>query len=105
MGFHPHPNHTLSILVTVLPIKEREFGGHSGYDHPRLTHYFRYIANLARLNRERRQVACVIRNADLLAPDGAGLARLRPQCAGQPHPRLGERIPIGGPLACVFPHR
>jgi len=33
-----------------------------------LTHYFRYVANLARLNRERRQVACIIRSADLLAP-------------------------------------
>ena len=33
-----------------------------------LTHYFRYIANLARLNREGRQVACIVRSADLLAP-------------------------------------
>ncbi|HVO64359.1 MAG TPA: ATP-binding protein [Terriglobales bacterium] len=33
-----------------------------------LTHYFRYGANLARLNRERRQVAAIIRSADLLAP-------------------------------------
>lgn len=33
-----------------------------------LTHYFRYVANLARLNRERRQVACIVRSADLLAP-------------------------------------
>ncbi len=33
-----------------------------------LTHYFRYAANLARLNRERRQIACIIRSADLLAP-------------------------------------
>src|SRR5262245_14777366 len=33
-----------------------------------LTHYFRYAANLARLNRERIQVACIIRSADLLAP-------------------------------------
>src|SRR5271166_6374295 len=33
-----------------------------------LTHYFRYVANLARLNREGRQVACIIRSADLLAP-------------------------------------
>ncbi len=33
-----------------------------------LTHYFRYVANLARLNRERRQIACIVRSADLLAP-------------------------------------
>ena len=33
-----------------------------------LTHYFRYTANLARLNRQRVQVGCVIRSADLLAP-------------------------------------
>src|SRR5271165_2076105 len=33
-----------------------------------LTRYFRYVANLARLNREGRQVACIIRSADLLAP-------------------------------------
>src|SRR5215472_5279436 len=34
----------------------------------RLTYYFRYVANLARLNRERLQVACIIKSADLLAP-------------------------------------
>ena len=34
----------------------------------KLTHYFRYVANLARLNQQRLQVACVIRSADLLAP-------------------------------------
>jgi len=33
-----------------------------------LTHYFRYTANLSRLNRERVQVACIIKSADLLAP-------------------------------------
>lgn len=33
-----------------------------------LTHYFRYTANMARLNRERVQVGCIIRSADLLAP-------------------------------------
>jgi len=33
-----------------------------------LTHYFRYTANLARLNRERVQVGCVIRSGNLLAP-------------------------------------
>jgi len=33
-----------------------------------LTRYFRYTANLARLNRERVQVGCVIKSADLLAP-------------------------------------
>ena len=33
-----------------------------------LTHYFRYVANLGRLNREARQIAVVIRSADLLAP-------------------------------------
>jgi hypothetical protein len=37
-----------------------------------LTHYFRYVANLARLNREGRQVACIIRGADLLAPTTQG---------------------------------
>jgi hypothetical protein len=34
----------------------------------KLTYYFRYVANLARLNRERLQVACIIKSADLLAP-------------------------------------
>src|SRR5207244_4166562 len=33
-----------------------------------LTHYFRYTANLARLNSERVQGGCILRNADLLAP-------------------------------------
>ena len=33
-----------------------------------LTQYFRYTANLARLNRERVQVGCIIKSADLLAP-------------------------------------
>src|SRR5262252_1663039 len=33
-----------------------------------LTRYFRYTANLARLNRERTQVGCIIRSANLLAP-------------------------------------
>ena len=33
-----------------------------------LTHYFRYTANLARLNRDRTQVGCIIKSADLLAP-------------------------------------
>ena len=33
-----------------------------------LTHYFRYTANLARLKRERVQVGCIIKSADLLAP-------------------------------------
>src|SRR5215467_1459617 len=33
-----------------------------------LTRYFRYSANLARLNRERVQVGCIIKSADLLAP-------------------------------------
>jgi ATPase family associated with various cellular activities (AAA) len=33
-----------------------------------LTRYFRYVANLARLKREQTQVACIIKNADLLAP-------------------------------------
>jgi hypothetical protein len=33
-----------------------------------LTRYFRYTANLARLNRERVQVGCIIKSADLLAP-------------------------------------
>src|SRR5262244_510005 len=33
-----------------------------------LTRYFRYTANLARLNRERVQVGCIIKAADLLAP-------------------------------------
>ena len=34
----------------------------------RLTHYLRYVANLAQLKRERLQVACIIKSADLLAP-------------------------------------
>jgi len=33
-----------------------------------LTHYFRFVANLSRLNRERVPVSCIIRSADLLAP-------------------------------------
>jgi ATPase family associated with various cellular activities (AAA) len=33
-----------------------------------LIRYFRYAANLARLNRERVQVGCIIKSADLLAP-------------------------------------
>jgi hypothetical protein len=33
-----------------------------------LTQYFRYTANLARLNRERVQVGCVIKSSNLLAP-------------------------------------
>jgi ATPase family associated with various cellular activities (AAA) len=33
-----------------------------------LTQYFRYTANLARLNREKVQVACIIKSANLLAP-------------------------------------
>jgi hypothetical protein len=37
-----------------------------------LSHYFRYVANLARLNREQTQVACVIRDSDLLAPMVSG---------------------------------
>lgn len=35
----------------------------------RLTHYFRYMANMARITRDGGvQVACILRNADLLAP-------------------------------------
>jgi ATPase family associated with various cellular activities (AAA) len=34
----------------------------------RLTHYFRYVANLARIDREHWQVACIIKGAELLAP-------------------------------------
>lgn len=37
-----------------------------------LTRYFRYTANLARLNRERVQVGCIIKSADLLAPSLQG---------------------------------
>jgi hypothetical protein len=33
-----------------------------------LTHYFRYCANLGRINRQTVQVGCFIRSADLLAP-------------------------------------
>lgn len=33
-----------------------------------LTHYFRYCANLARLNRETTQIGCFIRGANLIAP-------------------------------------
>jgi ATPase family associated with various cellular activities (AAA) len=39
-----------------------------------LSHYFRYVANMRRLNRESTQVACVIRSADLLAPTVTGVA-------------------------------
>jgi hypothetical protein len=34
----------------------------------RLTHYFRYVANLSRINRTDLQVACILRNADLVSP-------------------------------------
>jgi len=34
----------------------------------RLTHYFRYVANLSRINRADLQVACIVRDADLAAP-------------------------------------
>ncbi|HVH89691.1 MAG TPA: AAA family ATPase [Terriglobales bacterium] len=34
----------------------------------RLTHYLRYVANLARLNRGSTQVAVIVRSADLVAP-------------------------------------
>jgi ATPase family associated with various cellular activities (AAA) len=37
-----------------------------------LTHYFRYVANLVRLNHEGCQVACIVRSADLLAPMVSG---------------------------------
>lgn len=37
-----------------------------------LTRYFRYTANLARLNREAVQVGCIIKSADLLAPSLQG---------------------------------
>lgn len=37
-----------------------------------LTHYFRYVANLARINRTEMQVACILRNADLTAPMAQG---------------------------------
>jgi len=38
-----------------------------------LTHYFRFTANLARLNRDRAvQVGCIIKSADLLAPSLQG---------------------------------
>jgi hypothetical protein len=33
-----------------------------------LTHYFRYVANLARLNRDRVQVGCILKSPNLLAP-------------------------------------
>lgn len=33
-----------------------------------LTHYFRYVANLARLNRDRVQVGCILKSTNLLAP-------------------------------------
>ncbi len=35
-----------------------------------LTHYFRYCANLARVGQQAVQVACVIRDIDLIAPAG-----------------------------------
>jgi hypothetical protein len=37
-----------------------------------LTRYFRYCANLARLNQPAAQVGCIIKNADLLAPPSSG---------------------------------
>jgi len=37
-----------------------------------LTRYFRYCANLARLNQPTAQVGCIIKNADLLVPPVAG---------------------------------
>jgi hypothetical protein len=37
-----------------------------------LTRYFRYCANLKRLNQPTAQVGCIIKNADLLAPPSAG---------------------------------
>ncbi len=37
-----------------------------------LTHYFRYCANLSRLNHDTMQVGCFIKGADLFAPAGAG---------------------------------
>ena len=33
-----------------------------------LTHYFRYVANLARLNRDRIQVGCILKSTNLIAP-------------------------------------
>jgi ATPase family associated with various cellular activities (AAA) len=38
-----------------------------------LTRYFRYCANLARLNQPTVQVGCIIKNADLLAPPSPSL--------------------------------
>jgi hypothetical protein len=37
-----------------------------------LTHYFRYAANLARLNRETTQIACLVKGVDLIAPSLRG---------------------------------
>ena len=37
-----------------------------------LTRYFRYCANLARLNQPTAQIGCIIKNADLLAPSLQG---------------------------------
>src|SRR5499433_4114345 len=37
-----------------------------------LTRYFRYCANLARLNQPAAQIGCIIKNADLLAPSLQG---------------------------------
>lgn len=37
-----------------------------------LTHYFRYAANMGRLNRERAQVGCILKGASLLAPSVQG---------------------------------
>jgi hypothetical protein len=37
-----------------------------------LTHYFRYAANLARLNRETVQIACLVKGVDLIAPSLRG---------------------------------
>jgi hypothetical protein len=37
-----------------------------------LTRYFRYCANLKRLNQPATQIGCIIKNADLLVPSGSG---------------------------------
>jgi hypothetical protein len=37
-----------------------------------LTHYFRYVANLSRLGRDKTRVACLVRSAHLVAPNPGG---------------------------------
>lgn len=74
----------------------------------RLTHYFRYAANLARLGQARRQVGLVVWAAHLLAPAEAGshpetgaVALLLREWAGE---ELTETLPLATCLVCENLH-